>query len=286
MKVAVLGPVCRDETIVSRKKHVIMGGIPFYVGKAFQALGISCTLFISHAEEDLAWVKKELSGLNLVHFFSKKTLCFRSNYSEENPNERKIEIDYTPGTIGLEVASSLEEFDYVVIGPLFYGDVDESLFKKLKHKKLVLGNFGMFNYAEGNKAVKKHPEKAVAVLKYLDWLFLDEEEVKFVAGKESVEEAVLSLQKHVKKIAVTRNFKGSELFIGRKKIRVPAFPPKTMADPTGAGDTFLAAFIAGLSFFKEDYEKAGNFAAIAATASIEVKGALKASKEELLERLA
>lgn len=285
MRVAVLGPIAKDEVFVDGKKHISMGGIPFYVGKALQSLGVPCTLFVSHAKDDLNWVKEQLRGLELVHFFSEKTLCFRLKYSSENPDQRVHETFYSPNKTGIGVVESLEEFDYIIMGPLFYGDVDESLFEKLKHKKIVLGNFGMFNYAEGNKMVKKHPEKALAIMRYLEYLFLDEQEAKFVAQKKSLEEAVSLLQQHVKKIVITKGSKGSEIFVGSKKFTIPAFPPKKLVDPTGAGDTYLAAFVASLSFFKDDYERAGKFAAMAATVSIEEKGPLKASKEELLHRL-
>ncbi len=286
MKIAVLGPVCKDEIIVDGKKHVIMGSPAFYIGKTLQALGIPCSLFISHAEKDLEWVNKELKGMDVTHFFSEKTLCFMLEYSSKNPDQRKHETVYSLNKIhSKDVAHLLEEFDYIIIQPLFYNNIDEDIFKQLSHKKIAVGNFGLFNYAEGNKMVKKHPEKAIALMKYIDWLFLDEEEAKFVAGKESLEEAFLFLKEHMQKIAVTRGSHGSTLFVENKKIEIPAYPPKKLVDPTGAGDSFLAGFIAGLSFFKEDYEKAGKFAAMAATASIEEKGPLKASKEDLLKRL-
>jgi hypothetical protein len=263
-----------------------MGGPAFYIGKALQALGVPCSLFVSHAKEDLDWVKKELGGLKAKHFFSEKTLSFRLEYSSKNPDQRMHETVYSPNNIRTgDVAPMLEKFDFVIMAPLFYNDLEQGLFRVMKHKKIVLGNFGMFNYAEGNRMVKKHPERAIAVLKYLEWLFLDEEEAKFVAGKETVEEAVSVLEKHVQKIALTNGSHGSMLFVEGKKIGIPGFAPRALADPTGAGDTYLAAFIAGLGLFGKNYEKTGKFAAMAATASIEEKGPLKATKERLFERL-
>ncbi|MBW2999825.1 hypothetical protein KY339_04070 [Candidatus Woesearchaeota archaeon] len=283
MKIAVLGPVCRDEVVINSKKHVSMGGIPYYVGKALQALGVSCTLFITHAEEDKEWVREQLEGLELIHIFSEKTLCMQIQYS--SPDERLVHTEYDPNRIAPEdVVHLLEEFDYIIMGPLFYGNIDDEIFNLLSHKKIVLGNFGMFNYAEGNKLVKKNPEKAIAVLPHVDFLFLDEGEVKFVAQKNSVTEAVEILKNQVDNIIITKGSQGSEVFIDEKHYDIPAFQPKLVADPTGAGDTYLAAFITGLEFLK-DIQKIGEFAAMSATMSIEEKGPLKASKEEIFQRL-
>lgn len=285
VRVAVLGPVCRDEVVIDGKKHTNMGGIPYYVGKALQALGVSCTLFVTHAEEDREWVREQLKGLDVVHIFSEKTLCFRLRYSSENPDKRVHETVYAANRISPEdVVHLIEGFDYIIMGPLFYGDIDDRLFELLGHKRIVLGNFGMFNYAEGGMMVKRHPERAMAVMPHVKYLFLDEEEAMFVAQKESVPEAVGVLQRRVENVVVTMGSKGSELFLGKKHLCIAAFPPRRIVDPTGAGDVFLAAFIAGLELF-DDPQRVGSFAAMAATVSIESKGSLRCSREELFQRL-
>ena len=285
MKIAVLGPVCRDEVIVDTKKHIGMGGIPYYVGKALQALDVSCTLFITHAKEDKEWVKEQLAGLEIIHIFSEKTLCFQLQYSSNNPDKRVHKTKYAPNSIAPEdVVHHLEEFDYIIMGPLFYGNIDDRIFQLLNHKKIILGNFGMFNYAEGNKMVKRNPERLISVLPHLEYLFLDEDEIKFVAQKNSIVEAIEMLKKQVMNIIVTKGSEGSELFVDKKHFNIPAFPPNNVVDPTGAGDTYLAAFITGLEFFK-DFQKIGEFASMSATMSIEQKGPLKASKKEIFQRL-
>ncbi|GAG28428.1 unnamed protein product, partial [marine sediment metagenome] len=182
MKIAVLGPVCRDEVIIGDKKHTNMGGIPYYVGKALQALDIPCTLFITHAEEDKEWVREQLAGLDIVHIFSEKTLCLKMKYSDDNPDQREHTVEYNSNKITPDkVVHLLEEFDYIIMGPLFYGDIDDEIFKLLEHKKIILGNFGMFTYAEENKMVRRNPEKAIAVLPHVQYLFLDENEMKFLS---------------------------------------------------------------------------------------------------------
>ena len=94
------------------------------------------------------------------------------------------------------------------------------------------------------------------------------------AEKDSLDESVKFLQKNgVRNVVATKGSKGSSVFIGDKRYDIKPCPAKEVIDPTGAGDTFLAAFIVGLNKYS-DYEKAGNFASKIATKNIEKKGAL------------
>lgn len=287
MKVAVLGPITRDEIIINNKKHAKLGGIPFYTGRALHSLGISCTLFITHAKEDTDLVKKQLKGLDIVHIYSEKTLVMRIKYEKDNPDKRSTHPTYTPCQISSDIINQLEQYDCIIMGPLFYGDIDPRLFELLSHKKVVLGNFGMFNYTEGNTMQMKHPERAIAVMSHVDFLFFDENEAKFVSERNTVKEAAKELLKYVDCVAITNGSKGSKIFTNKfpsKEFIIPAYPPKNLADPTGAGDTYLAGFITALDFL-DNYQEIGEFAAMAATEKIEHKGPLMATREEILQRL-
>jgi sugar/nucleoside kinase (ribokinase family) len=287
MKIAVLGPVCRDEVFIDGIKHTNLGGIPFYIAKAFQSLGIDCTIFITHAIEDTDLVKSTLGDKHITyeHIYAEKTLSFKLHYSSKNPNERIHETIYVPNIIELkDVSNKLEEYDYIIMGPLFYGNIDPKIFEKFSHKKIIYGNFGMFNYAKDNKMVKDKPEKALEIMKYISYLFLDEKEIVFVSQSADLEKAIKNLKQFVPNIIVTKGSKGSEIFTKTEHYHIPAFKPNSLGDPTGAGDTFLGAFIAGLQFYN-NLKKAGTFAAMAATCKIEHKGPLATSKEEINNRL-
>ncbi len=285
MHIAVIGPVVKDEVIIDDKVHSQPGGIPFYIGNTLKALGVKVTVVVSCAKEDEKWAKSSFPDMEVVHVPADGTLKFICKYASRNPDMRDHTSTFVTNSINPEhVENKLETADYIIFGPLFHGNTTKELFEHLSHKTLFLGNFGMFTYSEGQKMVKKHPEKLIEVLEHLDYLFLDEEEIKFVSGKNSVQDAVKSLQKHIKNIVVTKGSNGSTIFIEEQEFNIPAFPPKQLTDPTGSGDCYMAGFIRATELFDEPL-KWGEFAAMVATISIEKKGPFSASLEDVYNRL-
>jgi sugar/nucleoside kinase (ribokinase family) len=159
------------------------------------------------------------------------------------------------------------------------------MFRKLGHKKLVLGNFGMFSYAENGKFIWKNPENLIRILPYLDFLFLDKNESFFVSEKGVVQDAADFFRAHgLENLIITDGSKGSHIFVGKEYFKIPAFPPYRLVDTTGAGDTYEAAFIRATELF-DDPEMWGRFAAMAATIKLEKRGAFDSSLDEVYKRL-
>jgi adenosine kinase len=55
------------------------------------------------------------------------------------------------------------------------------------------------------------------------------------------------LRDSVELLVITHGHEGSEIFTNGEVIKVPAFEPKAIIDPTGAGDAYRGGFIVGLS---------------------------------------
>lgn len=143
----------------------------------------------------------------------------------------------------------------------------------------------MFTYFEDGKPVRKNPDNLSKVAPFLKYLFLDEEEILFAAQKENIEEAAkYFLYIGVRNVIVTRGSRGSIIFTPNHIIEIPAFPPIELVDPTGAGDTYMAAFIYGTSLFN-DIKKVGDFAAMSATMVIEKGGVFDGNIKKVHERL-
>ncbi|OGI85598.1 hypothetical protein A3A01_01975 [Candidatus Nomurabacteria bacterium RIFCSPLOWO2_01_FULL_39_17] len=288
MKVAVLGPITKDTVIFDGISQMNMGGIPYFEANVLKALGAEVEAFITYAREDEEWVKENFLGIKIYSIYADQTLEGDLLYSPEDPDTRRIiRLKYGPNIISPEedLINTLRNFDYILLGPLYYENIHHEFFEKLKDKNLVLGNFGLFTYHENGNMVWKNPEKLVQVAKFLKYLFLDEKEIKFVAQKETTEEcAEYFLFLGVKIVAITGGSKGSLIFTKDKKYTIPAFPVKTLADPTGAGDTYVAAFIFATSLF-DDIQKQGEFAAMVATMVVEKRGAFNGNLETVLTRL-
>ncbi|MFA5155406.1 MAG: PfkB family carbohydrate kinase [Patescibacteria group bacterium] len=288
MTAAILGPIAKDKVKIDGRLSVQIGGIPYYVGRALQALGAQeVAPYVACGVEDKDWVKENFSDLAVNFLPADHTLISNIAYSSNNPDVRDsfIEPYSNPIVATEELLAVLEHFDWIIFGPLFHDDIDFNLFKRLSHKLTAMDNFGMFTYSENGKMVRQNPENLHRVLPFLNYLFLDREEAYFVSGRNNIMEAARFLQaKGLKNLIITEGSLGSHLFIGHDYYRIPAFPPRQLADTTGAGDTYMAAFLRARELFEDPAEQ-GRFAAMAATMSLEGKGAFHGSVDEINDRL-
>jgi sugar/nucleoside kinase (ribokinase family) len=288
MKIAVLGPVTKDYIKIDGKLTVQIGGIPYYIALALKNLGVKDVVsYITYGQADEKFIVKNFQGLKIEHISAKHTLESYLEYSISNPDERKVKITYHSNIIKPKnkLIKELSKFDYVILGPLFHDNIPFDLFFKLKNKNLVYGNFGIFTYIEKGKFVRKNPENLIKVLPYLKYLFLDDKEAKFVSGKKTIKEMAKFFRKNgLNNLIITQGSRGSHIFIGRKYYSIPAFAPKKIIDTTGAGDTYLAAFIRAIELFNNPLEW-GRFAAMVATISLEKKGAFSSNLNNTLKRL-
>lgn len=80
-----------------------------------------------------------------------------------------------------------------------------------------------------------------------------------------------AMQKLVEVLVITKGEKGSEIYSQGKKIIIPPAKPKSISDPTGAGDAYRAGFIKGL-VLNWSLEKCGKLGSVAAVYTVEKYG--------------
>ena len=88
-------------------------------------------------------------------------------------------------------------------------------------------------------------------------------------------------------VIVTTGEKGSQVFTAGREIRIPAAKPKTVKDPTGAGDSYRGGLITGL-MRGEDLERCAKMGSVCASFAVECLGTqeYRFSAEEFRERFA
>jgi len=291
MKVAILGPICKDTITVDSVTKTYMGGIPYYAGFALHNLGADVTVFITCCKKDRAWVKKYFGQIKQKFIDAKGTLHFFRKYSSRKPSVcLSVKVEYYSNEITATpmLIKQLKKFDYIILSPLLIGNISVDFFKTVRkkiRKPIVYGNFGMFASAEKGNLVHKNPENFMSAAPWMDYLFLDENEIIFATETSRVGDGVRKLfGLGLQEIIVTHGSYGSKIFTSKNSYKISAFRPKKIIDPTGAGDTYLGAYIAAIEIFKS-YESRGRFAAMAATMSIEKRGAFAGTKEEIINRL-
>ncbi len=113
----------------------------------------------------------------------------------------------------------------------------------------------------------------------------DEEELLIFTGATLLAAAVDKVRRAgVREVLVTRGSRGSAIHGPDGAIAIDPLVPRRKVDPTGCGDTYLAAYLAA-RLASDDLHACGLFAAAAATIKIEGSGPLAASRGEILARL-
>lgn len=287
MKIALVGPVTKDFITIDGNLTIYIGSPAYYCAVALHSLGVEVEVFATYSAQDEEFVQQGFGGIRVHRLDVEKTMESHITYESVTPDTRQVEICSFDNRITMSdtLIQALESFDYILLGPLFHDNIPQEFFTALRQKKLVLGNFGMFTYEEQGRCVRKNPENLIAILPTLEYLFLDESEVLFVSGQDTIQAAAKYLrEKGLKNLIVTEGSRGSHLFLDGTEYHIPAFPPRTLVDTTGAGDTYEVAFIRALEIF-DDPNDQGRFAAMVATMSLENRGAFRGTETEVLSRL-
>ncbi|MGH6921360.1 MAG: PfkB family carbohydrate kinase, partial [Geminicoccaceae bacterium] len=123
-------------------------------------------------------------------------------------------------------------------------------------------------------------------LRHVDVLKADEEEILTYTGCATVEEAVARVRAAgAREVLITRGSRGSMVFADGDAIAVDAVPPRRLADATGCGDTYLAAYMIR-RMTGADRAACAGFASAAAALNIETLGAFRGSAADIAARRA
>ncbi len=282
MRVAVLGPLCKDENIVRGQSRFGIGGVTYYAGQALSSLGADVELFATFGDEPAGWLG-EFQPARLHHIPAQGTITFINEY-KDNVDEREQRAIIPQNTIGADDIGMLD-CDAVILGPLFHDNFEADVMRDIR-QPVALAAQGLMRYLEGGATIVwRHPDKIFEFLPRVTYLFVNEEEARFITSKESPREQHALLKDHgASTVVITQGSKGSVIYDGSDEHVIPAFPPSCLADPTGCGDTYMAAFIFA-SGFGWNLDQIGRFAAMAATMRLECQGPLRATSAQVLQGL-
>ncbi len=287
MKVAVIGPICKDKNIVNKNIFEQIGGVTYYTGNALSFLGASVSIYGSSAftRNEL---EKSFADEELVQIHSRHTIKFINSYWKQDLDVRTQRIyDFGNNIITFDDVKDVIVYDYVILGPLLHNNISRRLIEQLAGggPKIVLAAQGMIRYVMNNQIIWKQPENVLDVISYSDFLFLNEVELKYITNTEHTVDGInFLLENGAKNIIVTQGVKGSIVCIKSKNYKIKPFPAHRLADVTGAGDSYMAGFIRALKLF-DDPIKQGEFAAMTATMTIEDEGYFHHGIKEVYKRL-
>lgn len=218
------------------------GGAPFHAARALRVLGRPALVAVKAADVDRRRLLPPLVrlGLPVLWRAGASTATFAFSYDGDR---RAMLVEELGPSWTVDDLRGLERVEWVQVGALARSDFPATTLASLarRRRKVALDGQGLTRPERPGPLVLDadyDPE----VLRHVSVLKLAEEEAVTIVG-ETDEDALRSLG--VPEVVVTLGSRGSLVFAEGTLVPVPARPVD--GDPTGAGDSFLAAYLVSRS---------------------------------------
>nr|WP_319372952.1 PfkB family carbohydrate kinase [uncultured Methanobacterium sp.] len=288
-KFLIIGPVTRDTILKSGSKCKGIGGPVYYQAGVLSALKSDVTALVTVGKEDINLLDYFSQDINLNPIWGKETTQFENFYPDENPNHRLQRACIPSNPIEISHLSSIDwdAFDAVLVSPLSPHDVPFETLKYISDQEIpvYLGVQGYLRHLEGQKVVLKPLKDYKKFLACVDFLFLDEVEAGVIIGDLSLSLDEISRNLSLlgpDEVIITRGDRGSIVYSSGHDdtYQIPAFPSKERVDPTGLGDSYLAAYAFRRQEVSDSHE-CGIFASLVSSLKLENKGAFQGNRKSI-----
>jgi sugar/nucleoside kinase (ribokinase family) len=212
-----------------------IGGAPYYAAQAWRALGSRATIITRCGPPERAAYARRLTtlGLPVVMLPGSCTTSFSFYYDGD---VRVMTVEQAGDTWLPHDADSVTPGAWVHVAPLLRSDFPTATVRVLaRGRRLSLDGQGLVRIAETGP-LRLDADFDHAVLEHVQILKLGEEEADVIGAIDRLD---------VPEVLVTYGHRGSCVYSNGHAERVGAWP--VVADPTGSGDAFSAAYLAGRS---------------------------------------
>ena len=236
-----------------------IGGTAAYSGITAHRMGAEVTLLTRACPDDVQ--HPSLRDLEIINLPSKHTTTFLNVYHNDI---RTQHVRVVAGPIfAADVPQRLYEADVVHLAPLVQ-EVDPAIAPKVEGM-LASTPQGWMREWDSQGRVKAVPwYSAGRILPYLDTIIFSDADL---IGDLSILPTILET---VPIVATTKAAAGCVLYVEGTRYKIPTRPAEEV-DPTGAGDTFAAAFLVALHETKDPIQ-AAYFANVTASMGVEARG--------------
>jgi sugar/nucleoside kinase (ribokinase family) len=245
-----MAPVAGVAVIGNLAKDVVAGGLPrpggapFHAARGLRLLVGRASLVAGAAMEDRRALLPPLAsqGLPVTWVAAERTAAF--SFSYDGDGTRTMAVDAVGATWLPEHAALAGRAEWVQVGALAQSDFPaETLAALARGRRIAFDGQGLVRLAQTGPLVLGRPDD-LAPLEHVTVLKLAEEEAVALVGEDYVP-ALRELG--VPEVLVTFGPLGSLLLAHGLEERIPARRLPADVDPTGAGDIFLAGYMASRS---------------------------------------
>jgi sugar/nucleoside kinase (ribokinase family) len=286
----VIGHVARDiNTIGGTEYEPRPGGAAYYSTMVYTHLGVRAAVLTKVAASDEPILLQELraAGATVFNRPTATTTTFRNIYPQGNADARRQRVDARADRLTVADLPPIRAKIWQ-IGPLTDQDIDPAI---IEHCAGAGGAVGMDVQGLTRRIVAgevrpSDPMGGADHLRHVDVLKADVEEILTYTGCATVAEATARVRDAgVREVLITRGSRGSIVYGAGDPLEIEAVPPRRVADATGCGDTYLAAYMVR-RMTGADRAECARFASAAASLNIETLGAFCGSAEDIAARLA
>ncbi len=243
-QVAVIGSATRDRVVDGEVTRFKWGGVAVYSGLTLCRLGISTRVLTNIAGRDSALIELlSASGICVEAGDSDGTTEFINRVSGD---ERRQELLSCAAPISeSQVAEVAAKVDHVYLGPLHPLDIRPQAIKTLNGvDQIVVDIQGYTRKVVGTAVDAKVSEHLRLVLERVDMVKASRDETEAVERFYGQELVAIMQECGIDQWLVTDGQRGGWL-LSRSGARHDfcAVPVNEIADPTGAGDVFFAAYL-------------------------------------------
>lgn len=290
-KFILIGPLTRDTIARDDMIYHSTGGAVYYQATALSRLGNDVTAIITLSKEDEELLSAFPSEVDIIPLYFKNTMEFENIYPNQNPNHRIQRANVPENPVLPQNLPDIEKYDAVLLCPLSPSDIPIETVQYLSKFGLpiYLGAQGYLRQLDDHEVVLRPWKDFQNFLRYIKMIFIDEVEAKAILEGQDIPLVTVGEElSHFgpQEVIITCGDRGALIYSSHsgRTYKISAFRPKETMDPTGLGDTYMAAY-ATKSMETSDPETCGIFASMVSTMKLEKTGAFHGNYEMVHKRL-
>ncbi len=289
-KFIIIGPLTRDTISRDGLVYHSTGGAVYYQASVLSNLDVDVTAVITLSREDEELLNAFPQDVDIIPLFFDKTMKFENIYPNHNPNNRIQRATVPENPVKPEnLPEDIESYDAVLLCPLSPSDIPIETIEHIFHYNvpIYMGAQGYLRQLKDHRVVLKPWNNFEKFLRFVQMIFIDEVEAKVMTGNHKLAKIGNELSTFgPQEVIITCGDRGAVIYssISEHTYKIPAFTPMQTMDPTGLGDTYMAAY-ARKRMETSDPETCGIFASMVSTMKLEKIGAFQGNITMVNERL-